>query len=309
MGAASASDWVRRFAVEHREVRGQLVRLGPAWLALREHSDYPAPVRALLGEAVAATVLLASTLKFEGELTLQLQGDGAVRLLVAQCTHDFRVRAVARFDRERLGEDFATLAGSGSIAVTIESGRLQSRYQGVVPIDGDSLATSLEHYFENSEQLPTRVRLAADDAGAAGLLVQRLPQQGGIGADVASAAVAREAEARETYETAARAVADIGADELLLRPAEELLQRAVPGLDLRMFDTQAVSFVCRCNRERVAGMLRSLGAEEIRGIVAEQGAVTVTCEFCQKPWRFDAVDATELFADVAGHPPGSPRVN
>ena len=108
--SASASDWVRRFAVEHREVRGQLVRLGPAWLALREHSDYPEPVRALLGEAVAATVLLASTLKFEGELTLQLQGDGAVRLLVAQCTHDFRVRAVARFERERLAEDFATLA-------------------------------------------------------------------------------------------------------------------------------------------------------------------------------------------------------
>ena len=113
----------------------------------------------------------------------------------------------------------------------------------------------------------------------------------------------------ETYETAARALADIGADELLLRPVEELLQRAVPGLDLRMFDTQAVSFGCRCSRERVTGMLRSLGAEEVRSIVAEQGAVTVTCEFCHKPWRFDAVDASELFGDAAGRSPGSPRVD
>jgi molecular chaperone Hsp33 len=104
-------------------------------------------------------------------------------------------------------------------------------------------------------------------------------------------------------------VADIGADELLLRPAEELLQRAVPGLDLRMFDTQAVNFACRCSRERVTGMLRSLGAAEVRSIVAEQGAVTVTCEFCQKPWRFDSVDTTELFGAAAEHPPGSPRVN
>ena len=276
---------------------------------MREHTDYPPPVRALLGEAVAAAVLLAATLKFEGELTLQLQGDGAVRLLVAQCTHDFRVRAVARFDRERLGDDFATLAGQGSIAVTVESGRMQSRYQGVVPIDGDSLASSLEHYFENSEQLPTRVRLAADESGAAGLLLQRMPQLGGIGADLVSAAAAREAEAWATYESAATAVSGIGSDELLLRPAEELLQGAVPGLDLRMFDTQRVAFACRCSRERVAGMLRSLGAAEIRSIVAEQGAVTVTCEFCQKPWRFDAVDATELVDEAVGRPPSSPALN
>jgi hypothetical protein len=139
-----AADWVRRFAVEHREVRGELVRLGPAWLALREHADYPPPVRRLLGEAVAAVVLLASTLKFEGELTLQMQGDGAVRLLVAQCTHDLRIRAVARFDAARLADDFATLAGTGSIVVTIESDRMQSRYQGIVPIDGASLAATLE---------------------------------------------------------------------------------------------------------------------------------------------------------------------
>jgi len=304
-----AADWVRRFAVEHREVRGELVRLGPAWLALREHADYPPPVRRLLGEAVAAVVLLASTLKFEGELTLQMQGDGAVRLLVAQCTHDLRIRAVARFDAGRLADDFATLAGTGSIVVTIESDRMQSRYQGIVPIDGASLAATLEHYFENSEQLPTRVQLAADDASAAGLLVQRLPQQGGIGADLPTAAAAREAEAWATFEAASAAVADLGADELQLRAVSELLQRALPGFDVRLFDERAVRFECRCSRERVAGMLRTLGAAEVQSIVAEQGAVTVTCEFCQKPWRFDAVDAAGLFGAADAQPPVSPSVN
>ncbi|NDB15396.1 MAG: molecular chaperone Hsp33, partial [Gammaproteobacteria bacterium] len=155
-------DIVQRFAVERQSVRGQFVRLGPAWLALREHGDYPEPVRRMLGEAVTAAVLLASTLKFEGELTLQLQGDGAVRLLVAQCTHDFRIRAVARFDRERveasmrpavLADPFAALAGAGTLLVTVEADRRASRYQGVVPISGGSLAASIEHYFENSEQL------------------------------------------------------------------------------------------------------------------------------------------------------------
>lgn len=305
-------DLVRRFTVEHQAVRGQWVRLGPAWLALREHADYPEAVRHLLGEAVAAVVLLASTLKFEGELTLQLQGDGAVRLLVVQCTHDFRVRGVARFDRARVASarDFTALAGQGQIVVTVEADRAASRYQGIVPIDPASFAASLEHYFATSEQLPTRIVLAADDAGAAGVLVQRMPQQGGIiGTDSASSAASRETESWTTYEQAGAALGHLHADELLARPANDLMQRVFAGLDLRLHDSQPVAFRCRCSAERVSGMLRSLGQIEIDSIVAEQGGVTVTCEFCQKPWRFDAVDVTRLFAAAADHPPGSSAVN
>lgn len=321
---AGEVDALSRFTVEHRSVRGEFVRLGPAWLALREHGDYPPAVRRLLGEAAAAAALLAATLKFEGELTLQMQGDGAVRLLVAQCTHDLGLRAVARFDAARVAAleagsagapAFAALAGDAQLAVTIESARGGARYQGIVPVDGGSLAAALERYFEGSEQLPTAVALAADDAGVAGMLVQRLPQAGGhpggqpAGADAPAALAAREAEATATLEVARAALAGIAADELLARPIEELLHRACAGHDLRLQPARSVAFRCRCSRERVAGMLRALGAEELDAILAEQGAVTVTCEFCHRPWRFDAVDVSGLMGDAGRQPPGSPAVH
>lgn len=305
-------DLVQRFVVEHQSVRGQFVRLGPAWLALREHADYPEPVRRLLGEAVSAVVLLASTLKFEGELTLQLQGNGGVRLLVAQCTHDFYVRGVARFDRERIDDqaDFAALAGEGTIIVTIETGKQASRYQGIVPIGGTSLAASLEHYFETSEQLPTGVVLGADDFGATGVLVQRIPGQGGrAGEGGAIETESLEDLADRTFVAARTAIASVQTDELLVRPAEELMRRTFTGLDLRIHESHPVRFRCRCSAERVEGMLRSLGATEVDSIIAERGEVTVTCEFCHKPWRFDAVDVSRLFGAAADQPPGSSAVN
>ena len=304
------TDVVRRFVAEHQDVRGQFVRLGASWLSLREHGAYPPAVRELLGEATCAAVLLASTLKFEGILTLQLQGNGPVRLLVAQCTDDFRVRAVARFDPERALGGFRQLAGEGSVSVTVESDRPGSRYQGIVPLEGESLAESLEQYFRGSEQVPTAVRLAAEDAGATGLLVQRLPSLGGTaGSDDPAAAAARAVEARGTFAAAAAALAGIAPDELLRRPGEELMQRSLAGVDVRLFEPRDVRFECRCSPGRVAGMLRGLGEAEVRDVLAEQGAVTVTCEFCHRPYRFDAVDVEQLFAGAAAISPGSPRVN
>lgn len=301
-------DLVRRFAVDQQTVRGQYVRLGPAWLALREHADYPPIVRRLLGEASAAAVLLASTLKFEGELTVQMQGDGPLRLLVAQCTHDFRIRGVARFDRARLealsSPDFGALLGAGQLVVTVEAAAAASRYQGVVPIDPTSLADSLGRYFEQSEQLPTAVALAADDAGAAGLLVQRLPQAGGHVSGVADESLAQQA-----FERARDTLASLAGDELLARPATELMQRSFAGLDLRLFEAQPVEFRCRCSEARVTDMLRSIGATEVQSILTEQGAVTVTCEFCHRPWRFDAVDVARLFGAPGSQAPSSGSLN
>src|SRR5690242_3559757 len=180
----SPRDEVRRFIVENRPVRGHWVRLEGAWRELRAHRDYPQPVRDLLGQAVAASVLLAATLKFRGTLTFQLQGNGAVSLLVAQCTHDFRLRAVARCDEALVaatlngeGAGFRSLVGSeGRVTVTVEAEERSLRYQGVVPLEGNSLAESLETYFASSEQLPTRVLLAASDHGVAGMLLQKLPE-------------------------------------------------------------------------------------------------------------------------------------
>ena len=289
-----SSDLVRRFIFEKQPVRGHWVRISESWRTLRAHARYPAAVETLLGEAVAAAVLLAASLKFQGTLTFQLQGNGAVRLLVAQCTHDFRLRALARFDAaavDALPSDataraaFRELVGTdGRLTVTIEADEKSARYQGVVPLEGGSLAESLEAYFATSEQLPTRVLLAADAAHGAGLLVQKLP---GADDDASGAA----------WIDAQRGIARLEGTQLLETPVEDLLQKGFPEQDLRLFRGSPVQFECRCGEGRVAGLLRSLGEEEVRDVLREQGSVTVICEFCQRPYRFETSDVDELFVD------------
>jgi molecular chaperone Hsp33 len=307
--AATPRDEVRRFIVENRPVRGHWVRLEGAWRELRAHRDYPQPVRELLGQAVAASVLLAATLKFRGQLTLQLQGNGAVSLLVAQCTHDYRLRAVARFDTAAVaalaaneaaeetgkptGEVFHRLVGSeGRFAVTVEADERNMRYQGIVPLSGDSLAGSLEAYFARSEQLPTRVLLAADGERGAGVLVQKLPEH----------AASDDSEMREVWEQAERGIERLSAEDLLRCPVEELLGRGFAAQDMRLFRGAPVQFECRCSHGRVTSLLRALGPDEVRDVLKEQGSVTVTCEFCHRPYRFGAGDVEALFED--GPEPG-----
>jgi molecular chaperone Hsp33 len=291
----SGNDQVRRFIFEARPVRGHWVHLEQAWRELRAHSSYPHSVATLLGESVAAAVLLAATLKFRGTLTLQLEGQGAVSLLVAQCTHDFRLRAVARFDAQAVAEleseppaaRFRALTGrDGRLTVTVEADEKGSRYQGIVPLGGENMARSLEAYFASSEQLPTRVVLAADERGAAGLLVQKLPAESH-----------RAEESLEAWEQAEQGVARLQAGALLCAAVEPLLLRAFPGQDLRLFRGSPVRFECRCSTGRVASVLRALGAPELHDILREQGAVTVTCEFCHRPYRFDSLEIEVLLAD------------
>lgn len=323
-----AGDAVRRFAVEERPVRGHFVRMEEAWRVLREHRDHLPPVRELLGEVVTASVLLAATLKFRGTLTLQLQGgSGAVRLLLSQCTHDFRVRATVRVDEARLAvgstgeagrsappsesaapaipaapeseaardrsgaltpDVFQRLVGAGGrLIVTVEADEREARYQGIVPLEGGSFAESLEEYFASSEQLPTRVRLAADETHAAGLLIQRMPGRRDA---------TEEEQARAAWADAERGIGGLGRRELLGAPLERVLTRSFARRDLRLYGGSPVRFECRCGPERVAGLLRALGAEEVRDVLAEQGAVTVTCDFCNREYRFDALGVAELFA-------------
>ena len=293
MDAYTGSDAVRRFIVESQPVRGQWVRLGEAWRELRRNSEYPPPVRTLLGQAVAASVLLAATLKFRGRLTLQLQGEGAVSLMVAQCTHEFGVRAIAHYDDTLAaavagdaahGEAFRMLAGSGGrCTVTIEADERNIRYQGIVPLAGASLAESIEGYFSASEQLPTRVRLAADAERCAGLLLQKLPQ-------------GERMRAVGAWPAARRAAARLGTEALLDQPAEPLLTGLLPAHDVRLFRGAPVAFECRCGEGRVTSLLRALGPQEVGSILADEGAVTVTCEFCGRPYRFDAEAIEALFA-------------
>lgn len=299
MSSPADTDRVRRFLLEEFPVRGQLVQLDSAWAALREHATYPEPVRDLLGQAVAAAVLLASTLKFEGGLTLQMQGNGAVRLLVAQCTHDFRIRAVAHYDAARVAAHFAALAGAGRITVTVESTGRGAPYQGIVPLEGGSLAECIDGYFATSEQLPTHVRLAADATRAGGLLVQRLP-----GADAQAEADPESAATAAVWERVCRHAATLDANDLLYAPAESLVRRSATVDDVRLFGGAPVKFECRCSRERVLSVLRALGEDEVRDVLGEQGIVTVTCEFCHRPYVFDPIDVTQAFG-----PPSVPAPN
>ena len=274
-------------------MRGHWVHLEGAWRELQAHASYPPAVTELLGQAVVASVLLAATLKFRGTLTFQLEGNGAVSLLVAQCTHDFRVRAVARCDHDAVRElsDFRSLVGdAGRITVTIEAEEKSLRYQGIVPLSGVSLAESLEVYFASSEQLPTRVLLTADETHGAGMLVQKLP-----GAE--DSLIGESSAVTEAWAGAQRGITRLGHATLREQGIEQLLAQGFPGHDLRLFRGAPVRFECRCSEGRVAGLLRALGQQEVREVLNEQGSVTVTCEFCHRPYRFDPVDIDALFAE------------
>jgi molecular chaperone Hsp33 len=287
---------LQRFIFENRPVRGHWVGIGQGWRQLREFRDYSPPVQELLGQAVCAALLLAATLKFKGTLTLQLQGNGAVGLLVAQCTHDFRYRALARSQGDGAAtsltpEVFRWLVGEeGRLTVTIEAEERELRYQGVVPLTGHSLAACIEQYFASSEQLPTRVRLAADAQQAAGLLVQRLPGSGGVAADSA------DDEAGSAWGDAQASLEAVTAADLLHFTGEELLMQDFRQHDVRVFAGEPVRFECRCTPDRVDAMLRGLGEEEVREVLQEQGAVTVTCDFCSRPYEYNAAAVEVLFA-------------
>jgi molecular chaperone Hsp33 len=293
MAEARDAGELRRFLLEGHPLRGHWVRLGPAWQELRSRRAYPPLVEALLGEAASAAVLLAATLKFAGTLTMQFAGSGRVRLLVAQCTDDFRLRAVAHHDlADGEAVDFEELVGAGNLVVTVQSDTSAASYQGIVPLAGATLGECLERYFESSEQLPTRLKLVADPARAGGMLLQRLPA-GGADAASGEGAGALLQGAWEDLQTGLAALAP----ETLLVASAEMVVRSVAGEhDCRLFGATPVSFACRCSPGRVAGLVRSLGIDEAHAALAEQGALTVTCEFCGRDYRYDAVDVEQLFA-------------
>jgi molecular chaperone Hsp33 len=255
---------------------------------LIEHRQYPDAIRETLGEAVVASLLLAATIKFEGVLSLQLQGDGPVHLLLAQCTSGLGVRGLARHRDVDIGGSLKIrdLIGAGNLTVTLETDDGAQRYQGIVPIEGERLADSLQAYFQNSEQLPTRLWLHADAQGASGMLLQKLP---GPAATVDAAAI-------DDAWRRVQLIADtLTPEELRTLADAEILHRLFNEDDLRLFEPSPVYFRCRCSRERVAGMLQGLGEAETRSVIAERGKVEVHCDFCNRGYVFDAVDVEQLF--------------
>jgi molecular chaperone Hsp33 len=294
---SATGDLLHRFLFERLPVRGHLVRLDASWRAAIEHHEYPETVTSALGEAMAASALMAGALKFEGRLSLQFEGPGPVRLMLAQCTHRHAIRGVARHDELPPGEvPEAGLFGDGQLAVTIEQNEGTDRYQGVVPLVSERLSDCLEQYFERSEQLPSKLVLVATHDRAAGLLLQRVA----IG-DADSAAEI--AEADDAWRRLGLMAATLTTRELLDLPCRELLRRLFREDDIRLFEGTPVFFQCSCSRERVAGILQALGGEEVQALLRERGDVEVRCEFCNRAWRFDAVDVAGLFSAGAPQPP------
>jgi molecular chaperone Hsp33 len=277
-------DSLHRFLFEQYPIRGHLVHLDAAWRALIEHREYPQAIRDTLGEAVAASLLLAATVKFEGVLSLQLQGVGPVHLLLAQCTSGLGVRGLARYrDADGAGlVRIGDLIGGGNLTVTLETDAGEQRYQGIVPIAGERLAEVLQGYFDNSEQLPTRLWLHADAKSASGMLLQKLP-------GASSLASADAVLIEDAWQRVQLIAETLTAEELHTLADAEILRRLFNEDDVRLFEPSPVYFRCRCSRDRVAGMLQT------SSVLAERGEVEVRCDFCNRAYVFDAVDVVQLF--------------
>ncbi len=290
-------DLLHRFLFENLAIRGHLVRLDASWRATIEHHDYPRPVSDLLGEALAACVLMAGSLKFSGRLSLQIEGPGPVRLLLAQCTHRHGIRGVARHGEVPAdGSTVASLFGGGQLAVTIEQDGRAEHYQGLVSLEQAQLAACLEQYFGRSEQLPSRLLLAARPDRTAGILLQRVAAAG------AESESPHAAEADDAWRRIGLLAATLSSAELLELPCRDILRRLFSGDDIRLFAGTPVHFRCACSRERVSGILRSLGEGELQALLRERGDVEVCCEFCNRAWHFDAVDVAGLFSAVGRQP-------
>lgn len=294
------TDQLKKYLTEDRSVRVQAVRLDDTWKAVQANHDYPPAITDLLGELVAASTLLAANIKFDGSLVLQIQGDGPIALLVVECRSDLSLRATVKM---REGHDVPTdgnmqsllnAGGNGRFIVVLDPQRKQpgqQTYQGIVPLEGDTVAQALQHYMKASEQLDTRLWLAADADRAAGMLIQRLPYHGGADAQILS-----EQAATETWDRINALAGTLKRDEMLEADTDTLIHRLYWEETLVAFDPQPVRWHCPCTRERVASMLRSLGEAEVKSILAERGQVDVGCDFCGKPYRFDAVDCAALFS-------------
>ena len=288
------NDTLQRFIFEHAPIRGEVAHLDATWRAVLERHDYPPVLRGVLGELMAAGALLAATLKFEGAIVLQLQGDGPVKLIVVECTSEKTLRATAKWSGALPADGgLEALLGAGRFVITLAPGAGRQSYQGVVEIDPAGVAASLEQYMQRSEQLDTRLWLAANDERAAGFLIQKLP--------------GREEQDADGWNRASRLAETLRDDELLALPAQDLLRRLYHQEDVRLFEPQPVSFRCSCSKERVGDMLRMLGHAEVRAILEERERIEVTCEFCNRAYHYDRVDAEQLFAAAHPVPPGTTR--
>lgn len=291
------TDRLLKFLFKAAPVRGGLVRLEDSWQQMVALHDFPPVVTRLLGEMVAAGALLATNIKFNGALVMQVHGDGPVKLLVVECLPDLAIRATATLADVTIADDASmrdliNRNGRGRFAITLDPRDPmpgQQPYQGIVPLDGETMAEVLQMYMRQSEQLDTRLWLAASERVSAGLLLQSLPAEGGTTGSSA------ESSDPDAWDRAVTLAHTITSEELLTLGADDVLRRLFWQEPLEHYPAMSPHFACTCSRERIGRMLVSLGREEVDSIIDEQGTVTVTCDFCSRQYTFDAVDTEQLF--------------
>jgi len=281
-------DTLHRFIFENMPVRGILVQLHDTWKSLQGRKNYPDPLQRYLGEFVAANALLAATLKLEGSLIMQIQGDGPVHLMVMECTSDNHLRGLAKYKDPIISDSLQDLFGDGRLAITIDNQKSGERYQSIVSLEGNSIKLALESHLKQSEQIETVLFLATDENNACGLLLQKLPGEFDVNED--------------DWNRVTQLAATIKNEELFSLNAEQIIHRLFNEDDVRLLDSENYQFKCTCSRERVANMLVTLGQDEVKEIIREQGSIDIDCEFCNEHYSFDEVDSKALFATNFHHP-------
>jgi molecular chaperone Hsp33 len=301
MTTASSTDTLQKFIFDNAAVRGELVEISDTWREIQARHSYPPAVKTVLGEMVAAAALLSANLKFNGAIIMQIHGDGPVRLLVVECDSELRLRATAKLAEGAQLADDASLTtllnahGKGRFVITLDPLDKvpgQQPYQGIVPLDGEDMATVIENYMLRSEQLDTRLWLAADAKVSRGLLLQKLPRHSGKDDQTRQMS---EAEDLETWNRAVMLASTLKQPELLAADIQTLMKRLFWEETIRVFDPAHPQFHCSCTREKVGNMLKMLGRAEVDAALADLGQLGINCDFCGKHYDFDKVDCAQLF--------------
>jgi molecular chaperone Hsp33 len=300
----SSNDLLKRFIFDDCDIRGEIVSLGDSYREILSHNQYPPAIQKLLGEFLAAIGLLSSTLKFDGMIILQARGEGAISTIMAECNHHNNIRGIVRLNPAvELSSDLAEsgslqeLLGKGVLVITIEPKRRENfagkleRYQGIVPLERDTLAGCLEDYFQQSEQLATRLWFAANEQQAGGLLLQALPHQ--LITDVD--------DNKAHWETIITLANTITNEELLELDQDTVLYRLFNEQPVRLFEPKNLKFACSCSQERSEGALLSLGKDEVEALLIEKGSIDIDCQFCNRHYHFSADEVRKLIGGNVLH--------
>lgn len=277
-------DTLQGFILPQVNVRGQIVRIDKTYQTIIKQHPYPPMIQYLLGEAIISCLLLSASIKFEGELSLQFQGDKRLPLLLVQCDHLFNVRAFAKYQENTSNEEYGEAFLQGQMALTINQYKQTQMYQSIVPIQSTAMTENLSHYFAQSEQVATKVWLAVDQEQAVGMMVQLMPTQ--------------DAQQKENFWEYAVQVGDTMTEhEMLTVDNQTLLYRLYNETEIRLFDSKQTHFRCQCSLEKMQSVVKMLGEQDAQALLAEKGKIEIKCDFCNSSYNFDAIDTALLFRE------------